>query len=325
MPEVQLHREGHPKYRRMVRFDWSETPVHWVPDDPFSTHMMNVLHLLLPEGERHFIKAVLEASSLVKDDPELEAAIKPFIQQESWHAYAHQVVLDHLSEQGIDTKAYTDRLGNHLSRILGDPPKYFPAPMKRWWLYRRLADVASLEHFTAMLGEWILRNRALDEAGTDPMMLDLLRWHGAEEVEHRSLVFDVYQNVSGNYFIRAFSMFMTAPLFIGWWIAGAKYLMANDATINEKWRWRDWRRAARAQRLPGPWHLLVTTPMRYMRPSHHPSHEGSTEMAVEYLEYSPAARNAKERAAKAHASADHTNHAANPDATWNANVEGAQA
>ena len=28
------------------------------------------------------------------------------------------------------------------------------------------------------------------------MMLDLLRWHGAEEVEHRSLVFDVYQHVS---------------------------------------------------------------------------------------------------------------------------------
>lgn len=44
-------------------------------------------------GERHFIKAVLEASSLV-DDPELEAAIKPFIQQESWHAWAHQVVVD---------------------------------------------------------------------------------------------------------------------------------------------------------------------------------------------------------------------------------------
>ena len=45
MPEVQLHHEGHPRYRRMVRFDWSETPLHWVPDDPFSTHMINVLHL----------------------------------------------------------------------------------------------------------------------------------------------------------------------------------------------------------------------------------------------------------------------------------------
>lgn len=50
MPEVELHHEGHPRYRRMVRFDWSETPLHWVPDDPFATHMMNVLHLLLPEG-----------------------------------------------------------------------------------------------------------------------------------------------------------------------------------------------------------------------------------------------------------------------------------
>ena len=125
MPEVELHHDGHPRYRRMVRFDWSETPLHWVPDDPFSTHMMNVLHLLLPEGERHFIKAVLEASSLV-DDPELEAAIKPFIQQESWHAWAHQVVLDHLAEQGIDTKPYTDRLGKLLSVTLGDPPKLFP-------------------------------------------------------------------------------------------------------------------------------------------------------------------------------------------------------
>ena len=295
MPEVQLHHEGHPKYRRMVRFDWSDTPLHWVPDDPFSTHMINVLHLLLPEGERHFIKAVLEASSLV-DDPELEAAIKPFIQQESWHAWAHQIVLDHLAEQGIDTKPYTDRLGRVLSITLGDPPKWFPPALKRWWLYRRLADVAALEHYTAMLGQWVLTNRGLDYAKADPMMLDLLRWHGAEEVEHRSLVYDVFQHVSGNYWIRAFSMFFTTPLFIAWWVAGARYLMAQDPTIDQKWRWRDWLWAAREYRLPGPWKLMVTTPVRYLRPSHHPNDEASTQMAVDYLNYSPVAQAARERA-----------------------------
>jgi predicted metal-dependent hydrolase len=295
MPEVALHHDGYPKHRRMVRFDWSDTPLHWVPDDPFATHMMNVLHLLLPEGERHFIKAVLEASSLV-DDPELEAKIKPFIQQESWHAWAHQVVLDHLAEQGIDTAPYTDRLGKSLSRTLGDPPKFFPPPLKRWWLYRRLADVAALEHFTAVLGQWVLQNRGLDYVRTDPTMLDLLRWHGAEEVEHRSLVFDVYENVCGNYFIRAFSMLMTAPLFVGWWIAGARYLMAADPTIDEKWRWSEWRRAARQYKLPGPWNFIVTVPIRYMRPGHHPSTEANTQMAIDYLEYSPAARAARERA-----------------------------
>ena len=134
--------------------------------------------------------------------------------------------------------------------------------------------MAALEHFTAVLGQWVLPNRGLDYAGTDPMMLDLLRWHGAEEVEHRSLVFDVYQHVCGSYWIRAFSMLITAPLFIGWWIAGARYLMAHDPTIDAKWRWRDWLRAAREYRLPGSVEPLVTVPLRYMRPSHHPSDRG---------------------------------------------------
>jgi predicted metal-dependent hydrolase len=295
MPEVEVRHDGHPAFRRQVRFDWSDLPLHWVPDDPFATHMMNVLHLLLPEGERHFIKAVLEASSLV-DDPELEAAIKPFIQQESWHAWAHQVVLNHLAEQGIDTKSYTERLGKWLSASLGDPPKVFPPAMKRWWLYRRLADVAALEHFTAVLGQWVLQNRGLDYAGTNPLMLDLLRWHGAEEIEHRSLVFDVYQNVCGNYLLRALSMLVIAPLFVGWWLYGVVYLMRQDPTITAKPRWRDWLRAARQYKVPGPWKLLVTVPIRYLRPGHHPSHEASTQMAMDYLEYSPAAREARERA-----------------------------
>ncbi len=256
MPEVQLHHDGHPKYRRMVRFDWSDTPLHWVPDDPFSTHMMNVLHLLLPEGERHFIKAVLEASSLV-DDPELEAAIKPFIQQESWHAWAHQVVLDHLAEQGIDTKPYTDRLGKiaiaHTGRSAEVPPQA-ATPVVVATVGWPTSPPSSTSPRCS--GNGCCRTEVSTTRGTDPTMLDLLRWHGAEEVEHRSLVFDVYQNVCGSYWIRALSMLTTAPLFIGWWIAGARYLMANDKTIDAKWRWRDWLRAAREYRLPGPWYIL---------------------------------------------------------------------
>jgi uncharacterized protein len=294
MTDLDLHHDGYPTHRRKVRFDWSNTPLHWVPDDPFATHMMNVLHLLLPEGERHFIKAVDEAAPMV-DDPELQAAIKPFVQQESWHAWAHQVVLDHLAEQGIDTKPYTDKLEGWLS-ALGDRREGWPQLLQRWWLYRRLADVAALEHFTAVLGQWVIQNRGLDYAGTDQTMLDLLRWHGAEEIEHRSLVFDVYQNVCGNYPLRALSMLLTGPQFLFWWIAGARYLMANDPTTTAKPRWRDWLRAAREYKVPGPWKLLVTVPVRYLRPSHHPSTAASTQMAMDYLEHSPAARAARERA-----------------------------
>jgi uncharacterized protein len=295
MPEVEVCHDGHPTFRRQVRFDWSNLPLHWVPDDPFATHVLNALHLLLPEGERYIIKVVLEASSLV-DDPELEAAIKPFIQQESWHAWAHQVVLNHLAEQGIDTTPYTDRLGRWLSLALGDAPGGLPPVLKRWWLYWRLASMAAVEHFTAMLGQWLLQNRGLDYAGTDPAMLDLLRWHGAEEIEHRSLVYDVYQHVCGNYPLRALSMLITAPQFVLWWLAGVRFLMMHDPTIDTKPRWRDWLRADRQYKVPGPWKLMVTVPVRYLRPSYHPGTEASTQMAMDYLEHSPAAREALERA-----------------------------
>jgi predicted metal-dependent hydrolase len=313
--DLEVHHDGYPTHRRKVRFDWSNTPLHWVPDDPFATHLWNVLHLLLPIGERQFINAVNEAAPLV-DDPDLKAAIKPFVQQESWHAWAHQVVLDHLAEQGIDTKPYIDKFQKFTSAG-GNQHQGWPMPLQRWWLYRRLADVAALEHFTAVLGQWMIQNRGLDYAGTDPVMLDLLRWHGAEEVEHRSLVFDVYQNVCGNYPQRALSMLLVAPAFFFWWRAGMRFLMAHDPTTTSKPRLKDWLRAAREYKVPGPWNLIVTSTLRYLRPSHHPSTEASTQMAMDYLAQSPAAR-----AARQAAQADQRSRSAENDASENPAQEG---
>jgi len=278
----------------MVRFDWSTTPVHWVPDDPFSTHMINVLHLLLPAGERWFIGVVNEASGLVRD-PELSEAIKPFVQQESWHAWAHAAVLEQLAACGIDSGPFTSRLEAWFDKIGSDKPNW-PRSLQRWWLHRRLAEVAAIEHFTAVLGQWVIQSRGLDYARADPTMLDLLRWHGSEEIEHRSLVYDVFQELSGSYLLRCAGMLFTAPALLGWWLYGVRYLMSEDPTVDRGPRWRDWLRAARQYRVPGPWMLIVTTPLRYLRPSHHPLHEASTELAMQYLAQSPAARRAKQAA-----------------------------
>jgi len=287
-------REGYPEERRMVRFDWADTPLHWVPDDPFSTHMVNVLHLLLPAGERWFIGVVNEAAPFVTD-PEVSEAIKPFVQQESWHAWAHGVVLDHLAEYGIDSTPFTSQLERWFAKT-GSPKPHWPEPLQRWWLHRRLADVAAIEHFTAVLGQWVIQTHGLDYAGANPVMLDLLRWHGAEEVEHRALVFDVFQDVSGSYLVRSLSMLFVAPALLTWWLKGVRYLMEHDPTVDRRPRWRDWLRAARQYRVPSPWMLIVTTPLRYLRPSHHPRVEASTEMAMDYLAHSPAAARARDAA-----------------------------
>src|ERR1700759_5747120 len=109
-------------------------------------------------------------------------------------------------------------------------------------------------------------------------------------------------------------MLLAAPEFIFWWLAGVRYLMANDPTIDATPRLRDWLGAARHYRVPGPWKLVVTVPGRYLRPSHHPSKEASTQMAMDYLEHSPAARAARE-SAEAHQRSEETNK--QPDAAGN--------
>ena len=52
---------------REVRFDWTGLKPAFVPDEPFVSHLLNVLHILLPEGERWFVKIFSEALPLIKD------------------------------------------------------------------------------------------------------------------------------------------------------------------------------------------------------------------------------------------------------------------
>ncbi|WP_374194812.1 metal-dependent hydrolase [Streptomyces sp. VRA16 Mangrove soil] len=59
--------EHHAITPRRVSFDWEATPLHWIPDEPTATHVINVLHLLLPAGERWFVKVFKEGLSLVEN------------------------------------------------------------------------------------------------------------------------------------------------------------------------------------------------------------------------------------------------------------------
>ncbi len=76
---------------RRVRFGYDGTADHWVPGDPHTTHVINVLHLLLPAGERWFGQVYRKALPLI-DDPDLARDVKAFIGQEATHARKHRSV-----------------------------------------------------------------------------------------------------------------------------------------------------------------------------------------------------------------------------------------
>lgn len=288
------HDEHYTIVPRRVSFDWERTPLHWIPDEPTATHVINVLHLLLPAGERWFVKVFKEGLPLVTD-PVLLKDVKGFMGQEATHSVQHAHVLDHLAAQRLDTTAFTKYVDFLFEKLLGEEtPLGAPIPTQEWLRFR-LAVVAAIEQFTAVLGNWVLHADGLDHADADEVMLDLLRWHGAEEVEHRSVAFDMYQHCGGDglprYARRIAGMTVTAPVMLYLWVWGTAYLMRRDPRLAGRLRYSlgEHNRAVRKGLLP-PWRELGAAIPRYLRRSYHPSQEGSLRKAVEYLAESPAAR-----------------------------------
>ncbi|MEO9139088.1 MAG: metal-dependent hydrolase [Jatrophihabitans sp.] len=275
-------------HAREVSFDWTGLPLRWIPGEAFASHLLNVLHILLPEGERWFVKVFSAALPLIQDD-QLREDVIGFIGQEGMHAAAHQGVQDYFIEQGLDTSGYVQDLEHLFRRLLGS--RHLEGRRREEWLIERLAIVAAIEHVTAFLGNWILNSPGLDVAGADERMLDLLRWHGSEEVEHRSVAYDVYMHLDGRYVrrVRTYAVGATALVYL--WGQGVRYLMANDPTLEEPARagWSDLIRSARKGLTPS-YLNIVGCAWRYLQPGYHPTKEGSTSQAVAYLAASPAAR-----------------------------------
>ncbi|GAA3557671.1 metal-dependent hydrolase [Amycolatopsis ultiminotia] len=275
-------------HARDVEFEWSSLPMHWIPGHPQATHSINVLHLALPEGERWFVEVFKQATALIRDE-RLKEDVLGFIGQEAMHAEAHDGAAAHLDAAGLPVRPFIAQMEWIFRRLLGDR-----RGAGREWLVERLAMVAAIEHYTAFLGQWILDAAALDAAGADPTMLDLLRWHGAEEVEHRSVAFDLFCHVDGRYFRRVRSMVAVTPVLAWVFVRGTRFLMRNDPNRPGPATWREYLRAARRGLLPGPLALLKEI-RPYFRKSYHPTETGNTDQAVAYLASSPAARTADAR------------------------------
>jgi predicted metal-dependent hydrolase len=278
-------------HARNVSFDWRSLPLHYVDGDPLATHLMNVMHLLLPEGEEWFVRTFKEALPLI-DDESLREDVIGFIGQEAMHAQAHTEVHEQLRAHGIDVDPFVDQMKFVFGRALGNRPGH-----SRNSLVERLSLIAAVEHLTAFLGDWVLNAEELDRADFDPTMLDLLRWHGAEEVEHRAVAYEVMRYFDVRHARRIRTYIAIAPTLVYFWTRGVRYLMDQDPTLTHlppKKRqagFRDFRRVTSRGLFPSSMQMLKAS-LRYFKRDYHPSKEGSTAQAVRYLATSPAARSA---------------------------------
>lgn len=177
---------------RRLQFHPEKIKRHYFANSPVMSHFLTALSSTFPIGEQFFVHSVRNVRDRITD-PQLQTQIAAFIGQEAMHSKAHSEF-----NQAWRTDDYNlDRFQAWLARkdiyVRSLHPKI------------QLAMTCAFEHFTALLGGYILRHpEVLSSLDEDAMKLWV--WHAIEEIEHRSVAFDVYQAVYGDDKIRKLLM-----------------------------------------------------------------------------------------------------------------------
>ncbi len=206
-----------PTVRRMDFAFPDNIPAHWWGGDRELTRNADALHLLFPEGERFFIRSVRDVfKTLPAPAPQLKRRVRAFIGQEAMHGKEHEAAFALLDRDGIVWRDFIDR----------DVVPTFQGADARLSPMTRLSITVALEHLTATLGAAAFSDPTVADA--HPVMAELMLWHAAEEVEHKSVAFDVYRAAGGGYLRRIFGMLVAYTVLMVLWRRASAHLLDQD-------------------------------------------------------------------------------------------------
>ena len=181
--------EGAITVRRLaLEFPGSLDPVV-VEGHPEESYMHVGISLLLPHLEPYLIRSMRSAREHVRDR-QLRADLEAFIGQEGQHFRQHLRFNQALRLGGFVGLAPLE------VEIEADYQRFTRSKSLRF----NLAYAEGFEAFTTALSRFSFESKLLDRL--HPAVHDLFLWHLVEELEHRTVAFDVYEHVCGGYFYR---------------------------------------------------------------------------------------------------------------------------
>jgi predicted metal-dependent hydrolase len=239
----------------------------WNPEQPELSHVLNAFQLALPYLEPYFIDAVKEAAPLLGGSPIRQAALA-FCAQEANHSRQHKRYNRSLKARYPRIEEYEKAIQQSLVRSRREDP-----------LEWRLAYTAGYEAITAQLSRWMFRNSEELFRGADGHFAALMLWHGAEEIEHRHVAYDVLRAVTRRYWLRTHGLFAALRKTESDIRPIVTYMLEVDGLATDA-RSRGRRRKLRIRML----RALLPAVFRYLSPAYHPSRDAEPEQAVRWLE-----------------------------------------
>ena len=196
----------------------------WADNDAFLTAIFNAMSISFPSGEKNFIDSVRVYQDRI-EDPKLRSEVKGFFKQEGIHSREHRKYNQLLCQQrGYDLGELE---GVYLNRI--EASKNDPKITNRVML----ASTVAVEHFTASFGESFLQGKLVKNV--EGPLGDLWRWHSLEELEHKSVAFDVYRQIGGDNKMRTTVMRLSMMTLFWDVMKVAIKILRHDQQL---WKWK---------------------------------------------------------------------------------------
>lgn len=172
---------------REVQFAFDEVEDKWWwGGNKIKTAYAVGLFAQFPAGEAQFVSSVQHYAQQITD-PKLRAEVDAFVSQELEHGNQHQQANKAMDRLGLCGTMMHEWTVTDIKRFR----RRFPRPEVQ------LASTVGLEHLTAVLADYVLRRPHLFDNGPQ-VMHQLMMWHAVEEIEHKSVAFDVYMACVGD-------------------------------------------------------------------------------------------------------------------------------
>ena len=225
MPAQSKTPEGVSINARNVNFQLEQAlATDWADSDPVLTAIFNAMSISFPSGEKNFIDSVRAYEKRINDEKLLKD-IKGFYKQEGIHSREHRKYNKTLCEQrGYNLEELESTYLRRIETAKKDP---------RITNQMLLASTVAVEHFTASFGESFLEGRILKNV--EGPIGDLWCWHALEELEHKSVAFDVYSQIGGSYKLRKTIMRISMVTLLKDFLTVALKMLRHDKQL---WKWR---------------------------------------------------------------------------------------
>ncbi len=178
-------RQPDPIFVRHIPFEFpDDIKPHWNPRQPELSHAINGASLTMPYLEPFLIKTIQRAIPEIKD-PALRTEALAFCAQEAQHYKTHRRFNELLKKNGYPELAAIEEL------MARDYQK-----MAALSLQKQLAYSAGFETMTIGVTNAMIKNRRIWLSGADQRVVSFLLWHMVEEMEHKTVAWRVYQEVT---------------------------------------------------------------------------------------------------------------------------------